>query len=267
MPTLAWMTDVHLNFLEPEEREAFLRDVAARPCDAVLVTGDLAEAPSLEAHLAAMERALARPIYFVLGNHDFYRGSIRDVRARMRALGAGSRYVRYLPDAGVVELGADTALIGVDGWGDGRLGNAARSPVLLNDFVHIKELAFLPTDERLARLAALGDEARDQLRALLPAALARHKRVVLATHVPPFREACWHEGRISDDDWLPYFTCAAVGEYLREAMAARPDRAVLVLCGHTHGGGEAQLLPNLRVLTGGAEYGSPALQTPVAIPW
>jgi hypothetical protein len=33
-----------------------------------------------------------------------------------------------------------------------------------------------------------------------------------------------------------------------------------VLCGHTHGGGQAQILPNLRVLTGGARYGRLELQ-------
>ena len=33
-----------------------------------------------------------------------------------------------------------------------------------------------------------------------------------------------------------------------------------VLCGHTHGSGEAQILPNLRVLTGGAVCGKPWVQ-------
>jgi hypothetical protein len=33
-----------------------------------------------------------------------------------------------------------------------------------------------------------------------------------------------------------------------------------VLCGHTHGAGEARILPNLDVKTGGAEYGGPSLQ-------
>jgi len=33
-----------------------------------------------------------------------------------------------------------------------------------------------------------------------------------------------------------------------------------MLCGHTHGDGEAQVLPNLRVLTGGAIYGKPVIQ-------
>lgn len=33
-----------------------------------------------------------------------------------------------------------------------------------------------------------------------------------------------------------------------------------VLCGHTHGSGEAHILPNLRVLTGGVVYGKPGIQ-------
>jgi predicted MPP superfamily phosphohydrolase len=73
-------------------------------------------------------------------------------------------------------------------------------------------------------------------------------------------EACWHEGRISDDDWLPHFTCQAVGDVLFDAMQKHPDRQMTVLCGHTHGTGEAHMLPNLLVKTGGAEYGQPALQ-------
>ncbi len=77
---------------------------------------------------------------------------------------------------------------------------------------------------------------------------------------PPFRETCWHEGRISDDDWLPYFTCQAVGEALLEAMRARDDRKITVLCGHTHGAGYAELLPNLRVFTAGADDGRPRLE-------
>ena len=35
---------------------------------------------------------------------------------------------------------------------------------------------------------------------------------------------------------------------------------MLVLCGHTHGGGEFQVRENLRVLTGAAEYGKPRVE-------
>ncbi len=100
---------------------------------------------------------------------------------------------------------------------------------------------------------------------MLPDALARFRHVIVLTHVPPFRESCWHEGKVSDDNWLPFFACKAVGDALREAMAAAPDRQMTVLCGHTHGSGEAQILPNLRVLTGGAVYGKPSVQRVIEV--
>ena len=78
--------------------------------------------------------------------------------------------------------------------------------------------------------------------------------------MPPFRESCWHEGRISSPDFLPHFTCQAVGEALLEVMDGRPDRHLTVLCGHTHSPGFAQIRDNLIVRTGGAEYGAPVIQ-------
>ncbi len=128
---------------------------------------------------------------------------------------------------------------------------------MLNDYVLIAELRGLSRAARLDRLHRLGDAEASRLAELLAEALPRHRRVIVATHVPPFKEACWHEGHISNDDWLPHFTSRAVGEVLRRAAADHPDRTLRVLCGHTHGAGTAQILPNLRVVTGGAEYGEP----------
>jgi hypothetical protein len=109
-------------------------------------------------------------------------------------------------------------------------------------------------------MQSLAQEAADYFAAELPAALLRWKRVLLLTHVPPFREAAWHLGRTSDDDWLPFFASRVAGEALTAAMQQRPDRELLVLCGHTHSPGEVAILPNLRVLTGGARYGYPEIQ-------
>jgi hypothetical protein len=53
-------------------------------------------------------------------------------------------------------------------------------------------------------------------------------------------------------------------EQRRRAVATILARGVLcrllVLCGHTQGGGELHVLPNLKVLTGEAEYGNPQIQ-------
>ena len=77
----------------------------------------------------------------------------------------------------------------------------------------------------------------------------------MLTHVPPFREACWHGGGISDEEWLPGFTCKAIGDLLMEAAESNRDCGVTVLCGHTHGTGYVQIRPNLEVHTAEAQYG------------
>ena len=117
-----------------------------------------------------------------------------------------------------------------------------------------------PQEQRFAKLNALGDEASDYIQRLLPSAVERFRNVFLLTHVPPFRDACWHEGEISDDEFLPHFTCQAVGDVLFSFMQRHPQCSATILCGHTHGHGEATILPNLHVKTGGAEYGQPKVQ-------
>jgi hypothetical protein len=67
--------------------------------------------------------------------------------------------------------------------------------------------------------------------------------------------AAWHRGRASDDNFLPYFAGKAVGEAMKKLMQAHPQSSLLVLCGHTHSGGDIKVLDNLRVLTGKGEYG------------
>lgn len=268
MTRLAWLTDIHLNFLIPTRVDAFLRSLADTPADAFLLSGDVSEAPHLLDHLSELADAVRRPIHFVLGNHDFYRGSIAGVRDAVTARCQSDPYLWWLPACGVVPLTEETGLVGVDGWGDGRLGDYFGSEVMLNDWGLIAEFGGFeePADERLKKLHALGDEAAAHLRAVLPDALDRFRRVIVVTHVPPFREACWHQGRTSGDDWLPHFTCKAVGDVLLEAMRTRPDRTMTVLCGHTHGAGEADLLPNLHVSTGGATYGEPRVQRVFELP-
>jgi len=228
---LAWATDVHLTFVDEAVAAGLCDGMRADGAEALLLTGDIAEGRDVRRWLDLLAARLDRPVYFVLGNHDYYGSSIEAVRAGMRAL-ADPRLV-WLPAAGVVPLGPDLALDELKAvWPD----KAALA----------------------ARLAELGDAEAAALRPLLAEALDRSRRVLVATHVPPFRGACWHQGELSNDDWLPGFTCHAVGEVLRGLAAARPDREVTVLCGHTHGEGTHQALPNLLVRTGGAEYGRPA---------
>jgi hypothetical protein len=95
---------------------------------------------------------------------------------------------------------------------------------------------------------------------VLSSATSQYPKVIVATHIPPFREAAWYQGRSSADDYLPFFSCKAVGDVLVDVAQSHPKCLILVLCGHTHGGGEIQVLENLRVVTGAAEYGKPRIE-------
>lgn len=261
----AWVTDIHLDFLSHAECEEFFASIVWESPDVIFVTGDISIAPSLLSHLEAMNQALNRPIYFVLGNHDFYRGSITEVRTAVRARLHGHSLLTYLPEAGIVPLTPSTALVGHDGWGDSRYGNYATSPVELNDHRYIKELTGLTSPQLQERLMRLGDEAALYLRQILPRACDHYSHVILLTHVPPFRESCWYQGQVSTDEWLPFFACQAVGEVLHETMRARPNCQLTVYCGHTHHSGTAQVLPNLTVFTGAAEYGMPQVNAVIEV--
>ncbi len=257
---IAWATDIHLNFLDQPKREAFFGSISKHNPDAVFLTGDIAEAPSLNFHLQEMVGFIQKPVYFVLGNHDYYYGSISSIRKETEALCESQQDLTYLCGNQVIELTKNSALVGHDGWGDGRLGNVEQTPVRLNDFRLIQELTDLEYGKLIEKLQALGEEAAASIRDTLTQALNSYEHVICLTHVPPFKEACWYEGQVGNDDWLPFFTCKAVGDVVYELMENRPNSQLTVLCGHTHHEGIAQVLPNLRVLTGSAEYGAPHIQ-------
>lgn len=254
---VAWATDIHLEFLTPPALAQFVVGLARSPAEAFLLGGDISQSSTVLPHLRILERSLDRPIYFVLGNHDYYGAGIGHVRAQVRTATRDSRRLHWLTGEGVIRLSRETALIGHDGWADGRNGNYAESPVMLNDYRLIADFAGLDSRDRLRRLGELAEEAANHVREHLSTALDQCPRGVFLTHVPPFAEAAWHRGRMSDDDWLPHFSNRVVGEELLRVMKSRPDRELLVLCGHTHSPGEFRPLPNLRVVTGGARYGEP----------
>ena len=260
MIRVAWLTDIHLNFLRPEEQEHFLASVRDTRPDALLISGDIGEAHNVVAFLNRMAMAWPCPIWFVLGNHDFYFGSIAEVRQRVQTLCREEPRFRYLTDCSVEELTSDVGLVGHDGWADAQLGDYERSTVMMNDYRLIAELAGYSKQGRLSALRAMGQEAGEHVRRCLAQAFECYREVFLVTHVPPLREACWHEGRTSDDEWLPHFTCQAVGHALIDVARRHPDRRLTVLCGHTHGAGQTRPLPNVHVLTGGAVYGAPQIQ-------
>lgn len=319
MALVAWLSDVHLNFLRSNrDVEAVGRRVAAElreyvrtplsdaPADRVLgapnshhlaspqpsspllsyryddasqdivlITGDIGEADNwaekLKAFAVGLREEACTGIFFVLGNHDAYGGSIAgmlETAEKMTGHGA-----TWLTKQGVVGLASDTALIGHDGWYDGRYGVPEASDVVLNDFLLIEELTLggrrgerLRRPQLLTKLRAMADRFAEEARPTLEKAVTSYRHVFFATHVPPFVGAAWHEGQISDKHWLPWMTNKAMGDMLMDVAQAHPETDITVLCGHTHSAGEYQALPNLRVLTAAASYGNPKVHQIFEVP-
>ena len=241
-------------------RRTFYERVARTQPDAILIGGDISEAPRLREQLIELDDAWAPPVYFVLGNHDYFRGTIGETRREIAALCEQRPGLVWLTASAALELAPHVALVGHDGWADARLGDYERSLVMMLDYTLIGEFAGRNKWQRWELLKSLADEAARQTRDKLLAALPHYRSLYFLTHIPPFREACWYNGQISNDEWLPHFTSQIMGQMLLDVMAEHPDRHLTVLCGHTHGQGRANPAPNLLVPTGGAQSGLPEIQ-------
>lgn len=272
---LAWATDVHLNFVDEQGVDAFIGAIEKLGATALILSGDIGEAENADYFLTRIGDGVAIPTYFVLGNHDFYGGTFKETRHKVKKLTAEKPNLFYLSASDPIVSGIDLAIVGHDGWADGRLGDYDESDLVLNDYLLITDfrpikvtegsLPLRPKPERLKLMQAQADAAARHLEWQFSGLAASTKHIVVVTHVPPFREACWHNGRISDDRSLPHFASKVVGDMLLREAERRADCQLTVLCGHTHSGGEARITNNLKVITGGAEYGKPTIQRVIEI--
>lgn len=267
---LTWLTDIHLNFLEFHSRKQFYQDITEKNGDAILITGDIAEASSISELLEEMAYQVKKPIYFVLGNHDYYRGQIDDVKKIIISLTKKEALLNWLPASGSKIFKEDTILLGQDGWADGRYGDYANSRISLNDsrlIVDLFQQKILGKYPLLEKMQELADIDAKQLHNDFEQVVGRYhpKKIIVLTHVPPFKEACFYEGRNTDDDWLPYFSSKAMGDVLMKMAKENTNIQFLVLCGHTHSKANYQALDNLVVKVGGAEYSHPEVQEVITI--
>jgi hypothetical protein len=272
MPKVAWITDPHFNFLrQPGAVKRFgeiVRETHDPEC--VILTGDIAESHNIVRLLTEFAQGVGdRQIYWIEGNHDYYKASIRKVRSALAAMQVPN--LVWLDSAEPV-LFDDFALVGKYSWYDALNGKPQSTQVTLYEFTAVGEFKRVYNEFEWIYMAQQGSrnpllkllrkyaaEAVAEVRPKLEAALKLRQHVIFATHVAPFEGAAWHEGKLSDADWQPWFSCKQMGDMLLEVAAAHPDHKILVLCGHSHSPGKYQAAPNLKVLTGKAEYGAPDL--------
>lgn len=259
----AWLTDVHLNFLEQQQRQEFYNEIKILDVDGVFITGDIAEAPSIVEILTELIIAVEKNVYFVLGNHDYYFGDIETVKTKIKIAASKNSKFNWMPGSEPVRLFGDIFLLGQDGWADGRYGDYINSRVVINDSRLIRDLfeqRILGRMQLLAKMQELADHDAYVLAEHLQLAINNNPRkIIILTHVPPYKESCMHEGEVSNDDWLPFFTSNAIGDTLTKFAAEYKNIEFLVLCGHTHSEAYYRHSSNLTVRAGFSEYYRPCI--------
>ncbi len=251
---LIWVSDIHLNFLSEDERQDFYSKLEG---DVILITGDIAESKSVIKYLKEICDNTKIPIVFVLGNHDYYGSNIASVKRSTKPFG-------YLSRIPYIDLNGSTALIGVDGWGDCRNGDFDHNRMTMSDWIHIKDIKteYLKGHEQLkVKLQALADkDARLLKRKVLNVLKEGFTKIIIATHVPPFKEACLHNGAKSTDSGLLFFSSKILGDTILPIAKKNPKVDFLWLSGHTHSRAKYKPCNNMTVKVAKSEYYYPQIE-------
>ena len=107
---IIWITDPHLNFVDSAKLDDFCYKITSLNPNVVFLGGDIADSASLVDKILTLEKKIQCPIYFVLGNHDYYHSSISSVREQVQKISNSSSYLQYLTDTDIVKLTSNTCL-------------------------------------------------------------------------------------------------------------------------------------------------------------
>ena len=318
------ITDIHLDHLQEQTRPVYIAEtgktkrvtglkefvdyyqhrIVADGLDGIFLTGDITTCQHLPDHLKFLAEMIKCPIYFILGNHDYYGGdkimgglSQKFATTCDRDLGPATTGVQHSTNLHYMtarkesiiqttEEGKKIAIVGSDGWYDGEYAYFSRSELFMTDFVTIKEFKTLfketikektrsgqfypmtPGDSFFSYHREHGlpyplqkkfkDVAMEFTKILdeqIVHALANDvNEIVVLTHVPPYENNSQYRGKVSDEDWMPYFSSKFCGDAVRIAALNNPKVKFTVLCGHSHADVTNQVRENLVCYTTAAEY-------------
>jgi 3',5'-cyclic-AMP phosphodiesterase len=256
--SLIWLSDLHLEFCSHRTRYQLYLSINQAVGEIVTITGDLSAGSHRLAQYTELAEQIKKPVYFVLGNHDRYGTTFANTEAVVERVTTLFSHMVRLDGSQVIALNRSVALVGVDGWADGLGGEGPATKARINDFYQILDFA---TEREAQVFREMKERARKYSQALKPSlikALKQYQMIIIATHVPPYEGAAWHEGSPSSPDYQPFFSSPTVGNMIKAAAAEYPGKSVLVLCGHTHSPGVYRD-GNILVLTAGARYGFPGI--------
>lgn len=256
---IGFLSDLHLNFVSKRELYSFRAKLRDQNLDAFVIAGDTAEADSLISYLTFLERGLDVPIYYVHGNHDYYKSSFEALNKASSSFSDKSKYCKHVTTSGIIKLTEKSCLIGHDGWYDCKAGSYFSSNFELADFMQIEDLSGIYTRDGLFRkFNQLGLEYAEHIGKMIPKAAEQFENIYYLTHVPPFSECALFDGNPSPSYSVGFFCCVQAGEMFLNMKELFPNKNITVLAGHSHS--KANLdIDNLHVRVAGARYYKPDL--------
>jgi predicted phosphohydrolase len=268
----AWFTDIHLDCVDDPVQHVENMALQARYTDTVLITGDISISNKLVMHLSLLEDIFEKPVFFILGNHDFYFSDISTVRNNVSGACNSLNFCRYLSSIPFIRLAKGVTLVGHDGWYDAGNGDLNLSALIMNDWLRIADYrpALLPINGgvqiakyKIAEIARqiCASSVKHVVEGIKCAIQEKSEKVVVMTHVPPFVESFVFNPNkgMRVIDALPWYTSKMMGDMLYRAAKSCPQIQFTVLSGHTHAAFDEKILDNLVVKVGSSEYGSPSL--------
>lgn len=261
--SLLWLTDPHFNFLKQDDATfRFMQYLVKENPDAdgLVITGDISSGEMIETHLKQISQGFSGPIYIITGNHDYYHSSFKEVDKMVAEVTKEYPNLHWLQNGNIYL--PSFSIVGAGGWYDARVGNT-KTNVELSDFTAIEDLwcGINYRDLIIDKVRKRADKEAEQLDKNLFTEITDTDAdtVLVATHVSPFPNSCWHEGKLSDRDWLPWFCSIATGNVLDKYAESFPEKKYVVLCGHSHSSGIYTRSKNLVIYSGGARYYYPEL--------
>jgi predicted phosphohydrolase len=271
---LVWVSDIHLdhacnlaltdNMTNEQIRKIsenrigeFCNKINEYNPDYVLITGDISTALFLEVHLELLRKFLKKEslLTFVLGNHDFYFGSIRDVRNNVSNMKID---IKYLSNTGAIQLTEKTSLIGHDSWYDGGYGNWFKANLIMTEYYVTFDFKSRSANSIFEKINELSKESANYIFEQGMSVCKTNKNIknlIIASHVPPFRNnSRAPNGSISDEKWLPSMSSKKLGDAILKLSEHNKNVQILSLSGHTHTAHKEKYKENLTCMTAQSDH-------------
>lgn len=235
MSKYLWITDPHFNFSSPEQNKKFLEHVKGYNPAGIFLTGDISTGRELSSHLKLILGILDCPIYFVLGNHDYYRSSFAHIDYEMSYLSKRHGNLHYLNNEDPISLSEKVAVIGHNGWYDAGWRTPVFPFVFWADWYFIHDFRFHDSNaDRMSLMKYKAEVATENLKIKLEKSLKTHHTTYLLTHFPPWPEKIDKWGGLVETFWKPYNSCKVAADMISSVMKKHPDQKLIILAGHTH---------------------------------